>query len=68
MNIKEVAENLRVAIASKEQLLEEWKTVDEEEWIQAGVSYSAMSRMVEININELRNILADVEQCVGSDE
>lgn len=63
MNIQTVALNLRNTISGKEKLLESWKTRTEEEWLQAGVSYSSMRQMVEINIDELKRILQDVEQC-----
>jgi len=60
MNIQEVADNLRLTIAGKEKYLAQLrKTYD-----QTGVR-SAVAAYVELNINELKLILADVEQCVS---
>ena len=59
MSIQTVAENLRNTIAGKELLLE---LVSETE---RNLNYRAL---IEININELKRILEDVEQCIGVEE
>lgn len=66
MNIQTVAENLRNTIAGKEALLEEYKkasliavrndTPDRK-------TIAAMAGFLSVNIDELRRILEDVEQC-----
>jgi hypothetical protein len=55
MNIQTVAENLRNTIAGKEMLLEEYRTQR---------PHSVAREMLQINIDELRRILQDVEQCI----
>ena len=57
MNIQTVADNLRNTIAGKEMLLAEYSERKTPE-------HYAMCDMLEININELKRILQDVEQCV----
>jgi len=65
MNIQTVADNLRKTIASKEQLLTKWQEFHPVE--SSDRSHKAtMVRMLEINIDELRRILEDVEQCEPS--
>ncbi len=54
MNIQTVAQNLRNTIAGKEKLLEEYQCLREP---------SAVRDYLEINIDELRRILQDVEKC-----
>ena len=53
MSIQTVAENLRNTIAGKEQLLAEYETKN---ILLAGV--------LRVNIDELKRILQDVEQCI----
>ena len=53
MNIQTVATNLRNTIAGKEQLLAEYETKN---ILLAGV--------LRVNIDELKRILQDVEQCL----
>ena len=57
MNIQTVATNLRNTIAGKEMLLEEYRTQR---------PHSVAREMLQINIDELRRILQDVEQCEPS--
>ncbi len=63
MNIYTVAQNLRATIAGKEQMLAQYRTMtlvlrqDESPEIYATVKF------LEINIDELKRILQDVEQC-----
>lgn len=59
MNIYTVRDNLKTTIEGKEQLFEEMKTAPAASQSQR----VAMMQMLEININELRKILADVEKC-----
>ena len=68
MNIQTVAENLRVTIAGKEQALAEYNKVlniyidpvaDGER-----MAIVATVEFLKININELKRILGDVEQCI----
>ena len=54
MNIQTVAQNLRKTIAGKEELLKEYQCLREP---------SAVRDYLEVNIDELKRILADVEQC-----
>ena len=58
MNIYTVRDNLKNTIAGKENLLAEYKK------IQAAdiVSYAVM-RFLEVNLEELRTLLVDVEKC-----
>ena len=70
MNIQTVASNLRATIAGKEALLEEYKkasliavrndTPDRK-------TIGAMAGFLSINIDELKRILEDLEQCIGNE-
>jgi hypothetical protein len=67
MNIQTVAENLKNTIAGKEQLLTKWQEFHPVE--SSDRSHKAtMVGMLELNINELRRILQDVEQCIPKSE
>jgi hypothetical protein len=59
MNIQTVANNLRVTIAGKEELLADLKG--------RRIPPEVSIHYLEININELKRILEDVEQCVYID-
>jgi hypothetical protein len=59
MNIQTVAENLRNTIAGKEQMLVDLKG--------RRIPPEVSIHYLEININELKRILEDVEQCVYID-
>jgi hypothetical protein len=62
MNIQTVADNLRKTIASKEQLLTKWQEFHPVE--SSDRSHKAtMVGMLELNIDELKRILQDVEVC-----
>jgi hypothetical protein len=63
MNIQTVAENLRNTIAGKEMLLETYKNPS----VLTKQIRETMTHMLEININELRRILGDVEQCINAE-
>ena len=64
MNIQTVAENLRVTIAGKEMLLETYKNPS----VLTKQIRETMTHMLEINIDELKRILQDVEQCIPKSE
>ena len=66
MNIQTVASNLRVTIAGKEALLEEYKKaslIAVRNDTPDRVTIGAMAGFLSVNIDELRRILQDVEQC-----
>jgi hypothetical protein len=62
MNIQTVATNLRNTIAGKKMLLAKWQ---ESEWTDPTTKkmMQSMINMLELNIDDLVKILADVEQC-----
>jgi hypothetical protein len=60
MNIQTVAANLRTTIAGKEMLLETYKNPS----ILTKPIRETMVHMLEVNIDELKRILKDVEQCI----
>ena len=67
MNIQTVAENLRNTIAGKEKLLEEYKKaslIAVRNDTPDRVTIVAMAGFLSTNIDELKRILQDVEQCV----
>ena len=59
MNIQTVAANLRNTIAGKEMLLETYKNPS----VLTKPIRETMAHMLEINIDELKRILEDVEHC-----
>jgi hypothetical protein len=61
MNIQTVAENLRNTIAGKEKYLAEWRAVKAS---ADPMMYQTIIGMLEVNIDELKRILQDVEQCI----
>ena len=66
MNISTVAESLRRTIAGKERYLASLgSTRDMPEG--AAMAVEATRSFLEININELKVILFDVEQCIAKD-
>ena len=62
MNIYTVATNLRNTIAGKEKMLEGMNPDDMTSW-EHRAACIATREFLEININELKVILADVEKC-----
>ena len=68
MNIETVATNLRATIADKEQALKEYNKALNVLFdpLDAGerMAIIATTEFLEINIAELKRILADVEQCI----
>ena len=61
MNIQTVAANLRATIAGKEAYLAQMRE-DIVKYNQT-VNYT-VAKYLEVNIDELRRILGDVEQCI----
>lgn len=64
MNIQTVAENLRNTIAGKENYLTQQQLVLELGEPHERIVAFTIVKMLEVNIDELRRILQDVEQCV----
>ena len=66
MNIETVAENLRNTIAGKEHLLDQYsRALDGDKMLyEQKIAVGAASEFVKINIDELKRILQDVEQCI----
>ena len=65
MNLQTVAQNLRNTIAGKEMLLDTYKNPSVNPYNK--FAKDAMIDFLEININELKRILQDVESCVAKD-
>ena len=80
MNIQTVAENLRNTIAGKEELLAKYNDMLESLSNQPRVvgmiqinndlkiAWQATAEYLRVNIDELKRVLQDVEQCVGQFE
>ena len=66
MNIQTVAANLRNTIAGKEHLLDQYsRALDGDKMLyEQKIAVGSASEFVKINIDELKRILQDVEQCV----
>jgi len=64
MNIQTVAENLRNTITGKEAMLSGIKNPDDMFNMEARMVAIATREFLEINIDELKRILQDVEQCI----
>ena len=69
MNLQTVITNLKNTIAGKEQYLTECNAVLYKGFLEGGVliAVETTAKFLTININELKRILADVEQCVAKD-
>ena len=72
MNISTVADNLRNTIAGKEgylKALTDSRKAYDSRWepLKAAVNESTI-KFLEVNIDELKRILQDVEQCIGVEE
>ena len=63
MNIQTVAENLRNTIAGKEKYLDEVRTARCIADRGEDIALHAVQELLKINIDELKRILQDVEQC-----
>jgi flagellar biosynthesis chaperone FliJ len=68
MNIQTVAENLRNTIAGKEKYLDSLRQGLKADLTDgAYMAVQATAQMLEINIDELKRILKDVESCIAKD-
>ena len=68
MDIQTVAQNLRNTIAGKEKYLVGLREGLKEELSEgAFMAVVTTTQMLDINIDELKRILADVEKCVEKD-
>jgi hypothetical protein len=67
MNIHTVAENLRNTIAGKEYMLQELQGMKFNE-IGKNIANDATIKFLSINIDELKRILQDVEQCIDNED
>lgn len=63
MNIHTVATNLRNTIAGKEYMLQELVGMQAND-IAKNIANDATIEFLEINIDELKRVLKDVEQCI----
>jgi hypothetical protein len=63
LNIQTVRDNLKNTIAGKEKYLAEWNNAVLVETSDK-IHRATIVGMLEANINELKGILQDVEQCV----
>ena len=61
MNIQIVAENLKNTIAGKEQML---LTVQQERTFVEDIALRTTAQILTMNIDELKRVLQDVEQCI----
>ena len=66
MNLQTVAENLRNTIAGKEMLLDTYKNPSVNPYPK--FVKEAMIDFLEVNIDELKRILKDVEQCMADNK
>ena len=67
MNIETVAENLRDIIAGKELLVAHYRKVATNQGNALDNINTAFAGFVQDNVDELRRILKDVEQCIGAE-
>ena len=68
MNILTVRDNLRKTIAGKEEYLARLNKLKTRELSEGGqMAIQATKSFLEININELKVILFDVEQCIPAE-
>jgi CBS-domain-containing membrane protein len=63
MNIQTVADNLKRTIAGKEYMLQELVGMQAND-IAKNIANDATIEFLKINIDELKRILQDVEQCI----
>ena len=68
MNIQTVAENLRNTIAGKEKMLADYQEVRKLAARGEDMALYATVSFLKVNIDELRRVLQDVEQCIGVEE
>ena len=67
MNIETVAENLRNTIAGKELLVAHYRKVAANQGNALDNINTAFAVFVQDNVDELRRVLKDVEQCIGAE-
>jgi len=67
MNIETVAENLRDTIAGKELLVAHYRKVAANQGNALDNINTAFAVFVQDNVDELRRVLKDVEQCIGAE-
>jgi len=67
MNIETVAENLRNTIAGKELLVAHYRKVAANQGNALDNINTAFAGFVQHNVDELRRVLKDVEQCIGAE-
>ena len=67
MNIQTVAENLRNTIAGKEKMLADYQEVRKLAARGEDMALYATVSFLKVNIDELKRILQDVEQCVPNE-
>ena len=67
MNIETVAENLRNTIAGKELLVAHYRRVAANQGNALDNINTAFAGFVQHNVDELRRVLKDVEQCIGAE-
>ena len=67
MNIETIAENLRNTIAGKELLVAHYRKVAANQGNALDNINTAFAGFVQHNVDELRQILKDVEQCIGAE-
>ena len=65
MDIQTVAQNLRNTIAGKEELLAVFTKPENYDWLPQPdkTARDAVNAFLKVNIDELKRILKDVEQC-----
>lgn len=68
MNIQTVAQNLRRTIAGKEALLAGLKDTKDVNDRASKMALDVSRNFLEVNIDELKRILQDVEQITGVEE
>lgn len=64
MNIQTIRDNLKNTIAGKEQMLTDQRELLPFTSMGEGLAVNATIQFLTINIDELRRILQDVEQCI----
>jgi hypothetical protein len=67
MNIQIVAENLRNTIAGKERLYQSYCSDKDYASMAEVFVINAKLEFIQINIDELKRILQDVEQCIDEE-
>lgn len=66
MSINKIRENLQNTIAGKERLLEGFINISNKSKGEEKIVFDTTAKFLEMNINELKKILKDVEECCES--